>query len=104
MKGYFSCENSCAISNCLSSSRLKMITRRGLYCSITVLRKCLPNDPVPPVTRTDLSLRSSQGWEKSRNLGVDAPPGWDRDAGAMARADGLMKTSCLIRPSLTENG
>src|SRR6185437_10117697 len=71
MKGYCSIENSCCISNCLSSSRLKMIRRRGLYFSITVLTKCLPKEPVPPVTRTDLSLRSSQGWVKSRKIGSD---------------------------------
>src|SRR5580704_11781084 len=70
MKGYFSIGKSCAIYDCLSSSRLKTIRRLGLYWAITVLRKCLPNEPVPPVTRTALSLRSSQGWEKSLSADV----------------------------------
>src|ERR1700723_1068106 len=70
MKGYFSIGKSCAISDCLSSSRLKTIRRLGLYWAITVLRKCLPNEPVPPVTRTTLSLRWSQGREKSLSAGV----------------------------------
>ena len=43
-----------------------MISRLGLYCAITVLMKCLPKLPVPPVTSTVLSLRSIQGCEKSR--------------------------------------
>src|ERR1700743_3640566 len=91
MKGYFSSGNSCAISNCLSSSRLNTISRRGLYWAMTVLRKCLPNEPVPPVTKTDLSFKSIQGWEKSRKVEViGAMPGLGGVDSARARTDGLM--------------
>src|SRR4051812_30853698 len=50
--------------------------------------KCLPKLPVPPVTRTDFSFRSIQGWVKSRN-GTAAEAGVVT-SGAMASAAGLM--------------
>src|SRR5579871_2618424 len=105
MKEYFSGGNSCAISNCLSSSRLKTIKRRGLYLAITVLRKCLPKDPVPPVTSTDLSLRSSQGCEKSRKAGMmgemlAARPSSRVKGRRTIEARGLMNYSCENRATL----
>ena len=74
---------------------------RGLYCAITVLRKCLPKEPVPPVTSTDLSLRSSQGWEKSRKhrRGAGWPARLVRAAGlrAIAKADGSYIVNAIDR-------
>src|SRR5476649_712367 len=92
MKGYFSGGKSCCISDCLSSSRLNTIRRRGLYCAIAVLIKCLPKLPVPPVTSTDFSFRSIQGWVKSRS-GAHVITGAAAEISDVARAragDGLM--------------
>src|SRR3546814_9045084 len=53
----------CCISNCLSSSREKMMSRRGLKRSRMVRAYFLPKEPVPPVIRIDLPfniLRCSQ--------------------------------------------
>jgi hypothetical protein len=58
---------------------------------MTVLRKCLPNEPVPPVTSTDLSFKSIQGWEKSRKVEIiGATPGLGGTDSASARTEGLM--------------
>src|SRR5207245_3482826 len=43
------------ISDCLSSSRLKMASRRGWYVLSISSTSLVPKDPVPPVTRTDVS-------------------------------------------------
>src|SRR6185503_3749132 len=43
----------CCISNCLSSSRLNTTSRFGFSRSRAVAMNRLPNEPVPPVTRTD---------------------------------------------------
>src|SRR6266542_1115941 len=43
------------ISDCLSSSRLKMHSRRGRWRASMISTNLWPNDPVPPVTRTDAS-------------------------------------------------
>src|SRR4051812_43986737 len=50
--------NSRCISDCFSSSRLKMISFFSLYRLSTVLVNLRPNDPVPPVTMTTLLFRS----------------------------------------------
>src|SRR3989338_3501262 len=41
------------ISCCFSSSRLKMISLRGVAVFTRISANFLPNDPVPPVTRMD---------------------------------------------------
>src|SRR6185312_12190635 len=43
-----------------------MISFFGLNSSQTILTKALPNEPVPPVTRIVLPLRSARGERKSR--------------------------------------
>src|SRR4051812_17361565 len=55
--------------------------------------KCLPKLPVPPVTRTDFSFRSIQGWVKSRR-GAAAAADLET-SGAMASAAGLMQFPLL---------
>src|SRR5215216_4915486 len=95
MKGYVSSGNSCCISNCLSSSRENTIKRLGLYCAITVLMKCLPKLPVPPVTSTVRLLRSIQGWVKSRNGAQTAADGAMLGVGMTRAGEGLMAVSCL---------
>ena len=45
--------NRCAISACFISSRLNTIILRGLPCARTISVNFCPNEPVPPVTRTD---------------------------------------------------
>src|SRR5690242_293891 len=47
------------MSCCLSSSRLKTISRCGLYSSSSMAAHFLPNDPVPPVIRMFLFCRSN---------------------------------------------
>src|SRR3954471_5018900 len=55
--------------------------------------KCLPKLPVPPVTSTDFSFRSIQGWVKSRR-GAAAAADLET-SGAMASAAGLMQFPLL---------
>src|SRR5439155_26952818 len=45
------------ISDCFHSSRLKMQRRRGRCRASMISTNLLPNDPVPPVMRTDASLQ-----------------------------------------------
>src|SRR5438445_467490 len=50
------------ISDCLSSSRLNTTRRRGWYFSSMISTNLLPNEPVPPVTRTDASAQFTTPW------------------------------------------
>src|SRR5258705_5064084 len=70
MQSYRLSENVRLISHCLSSSRLKIIRRFGLYRFSTTSVKRFPNEPVPPVTRMfrSLSIFSLQkAYERSRS-------------------------------------
>src|SRR5215470_2513900 len=61
-------------SDCFSSSRLKTMRRRGWCCSSTACTKRAPNDPVPPVTRMEASVKSIRlptGLQRENLLGRD---------------------------------
>src|SRR5580704_6883252 len=51
--------NRAIISDCFNSSRLKITSRLGWYFCSMISTNLLPNDPVPPVTITQLLLQSN---------------------------------------------
>src|SRR6478609_1750877 len=62
MFGYLSSPHFACISNCLSSSRLKMISFFGLYLLSTTSVKRFPKEPVPPVINTVFPFNISSPW------------------------------------------
>ena len=95
MKGYWSAGNSWAISYCFSSSRLKMISLRGVNSAQTWRVKARPKEPVPPVIRITLSFRSARGARKSRPIRT-------RSRSRLAEADaGLWVIGRTVRPGAT---
>lgn len=59
--------NTCRISCCFSSSRLKMMSLWGRFSLRRISINFLPKDPVPPVTRT-VALDQSSGSNLSSSL------------------------------------
>src|SRR5260370_15584167 len=57
MQSYRLSLNRSRISNCLSSSRLKTISFLGRQVSSTTSVNFFPNEPVPPVIRTERSVK-----------------------------------------------
>src|SRR3989449_2877303 len=53
------CWKRAIISDCFSSSRLNTTSRRGRYWFSMISTNLFPNEPVPPVTSTEVSLQSS---------------------------------------------
>src|SRR2546428_1307814 len=53
------CWKRAIISDCFSSSRLNTTSRRGRYRFSMISTNLFPNEPVPPVTSTEVSLQSS---------------------------------------------
>src|SRR2546422_36730 len=53
------CWKRAIISDCFSSSRLNTTSRRGRYRFSMISTNLFPNEPVPPVTNTEVSLQSS---------------------------------------------
>src|SRR2546422_1025688 len=62
------------ISDCFSSSRLKIMTFRGVNRPRTVSVNFRPNDPVPPVIRTTLLFRSIVALVSDHALGLNPEP------------------------------
>src|ERR1019366_4167907 len=82
MNGLF--QRSC-ISDCLSSSRENTIKRSGVDVRVTRSTNARPNEPVPPVIKTCLPLRSQSG-------GLGKP--WDEDDADRSLAVSVMPFIC----------
>ena len=78
MAGYLESGNSRIMSKCFCSSRENTIRRLTQSSPSTVRTNCLPNEPVPPVTRMDFPAslsRISSRRKELRSVTVRVPLG-----------------------------